>query len=44
LTGLAGQTNGVLAYGQFTTTTFSAGSYSVGEYALPFTGNQVNFQ
>jgi len=44
LTGLAGQTGGFLAYGQYTTTTFTAGAYSISVYALPYGGGTASFQ
>jgi hypothetical protein len=44
LAGLAGQANGYLIYGQFTTTSFTSGGYSISESALPFTGGTATFQ
>jgi len=44
LAGLAGQTNGYFIYGQFTTTNFTAGGYSISESALPFAGGMANYQ
>ena len=41
---LAGQTNGVLIYGQYTATNFSAGVYSISASALPYTGGMATFQ
>lgn len=44
LAGLAGQTMGYLFWGQLTTRTFAAGSYSVSEVALPFGATNASFQ
>jgi hypothetical protein len=44
LAGLAGQTMGYLFWGQFTTHTFAAGSYSVSEVALPFGATNASFE
>jgi hypothetical protein len=44
LTSLAGQTTGFLVYGQLTSTSFSAGAYSISASALPYSGGAATFQ
>lgn len=44
LAGLAGQSGGLLAYGQLASTSFSAGTYSVTEGVLQFGGANATFQ
>jgi hypothetical protein len=44
LAGLAGQSSGYLAYGQYTSTAFTSGSYSISLLALPFTGATATFE
>ncbi len=44
LSGLANQTGGYLVYGQYLTTTFTAGSYTVSLIAVPFSGGSATFQ
>ena len=44
LAGLAGQSNGVLYYGQITTTDVGVGGYMVSVNALPFGAGSANFQ
>ncbi|HEY8040292.1 MAG TPA: hypothetical protein VIF15_10890, partial [Polyangiaceae bacterium] len=44
LSGLAGQATGYLVYGQYSTTTFVSGGYSIAESALPFTAASASFQ
>ena len=44
LTPLTGQSAGVLFYGQYTSHDFTAGSYSISEYALPYASSPVNFE
>jgi hypothetical protein len=44
LTGLAGQSGAFLAYGQVTTTTFTAGAYTISLAALPYGGGNLTFQ
>jgi hypothetical protein len=41
---LAGQTSGVLIYGQYTATNFAAGAYSISASALPYSGAMATFQ
>jgi hypothetical protein len=41
---LAGQSGGYLLYGQYDTTSFFAGPYSISLSALPYTGGTVDFQ
>ncbi len=41
---LAGQSGGYLYWGQATTTTFTAGPYTIGEHALPCGLAQASFQ
>ncbi len=44
LSGLANQAGGYLLYGQYLTTTFTAGSYSVSLIAVPFDGGAASFE
>jgi hypothetical protein len=44
LTSLAGTGTGYLAYGQYTSTNFSAGAYSISVAALPYSGGTATFE
>jgi hypothetical protein len=44
LAGLAGQSNGILYYGQIATTNLGVGGYMVSVNALPFGGGSANFR
>lgn len=44
LTPLAGQSTGYLIYGQYLSTGFTAGAYSISVTALPYSGGSATFQ
>jgi hypothetical protein len=44
LSGFANQSSAYIIYGQYLTTTFTAGSYSVSLIAVPFTGGSASFE
>jgi hypothetical protein len=44
LAGLSGQSSAYLAYGQYTTTDFMSGSYSISVLALPYGGASASFE
>jgi hypothetical protein len=44
ISGLAGHAGAYIVYGQYKTTTFTAGAYSISEVALPYSGGTATFQ